>query len=85
MEALQLDGGKVSLEVDRCIGCGLCVSTCPSGALRLMRKPKSAQPYVPRNSVEAAIRLGRVRGRMTVAGMIGMLVKSGVDRLLAPR
>ena len=85
MEALQLDGGKVSLEVDRCIGCGLCVSTCPSGALRLMRKPKSAQPYVPRNSVEAAIRLGRVRGKMTVAGMIGMLVKSGVDRLLAPR
>jgi len=84
MDALQLEDGRVILDLDRCIGCGLCVSTCPSGALRLMRKPESAQPYVPRNSVEAAIRLGRSRGKMTIPGMIGMLVRSGVDRLLAP-
>ncbi|MBN1135125.1 MAG: 4Fe-4S dicluster domain-containing protein [Anaerolineae bacterium] len=85
MEALRLEEGKAILDLDRCIGCGLCVSTCPTGSLRLVRKPESAQPYIPRNSAEAAIRLGRSRGKMTIARMIGMLVRSGVDRLLASR
>ena len=83
MEALRLEDNKVILDLDRCIGCGLCVSTCPSGALRLVRKPESAQPHIPRSSVQAAIRLGRSRGKMTVANIIGMLARSGVDRLLA--
>jgi electron transport complex protein RnfB len=85
MDALRLADDKVVLDADRCIGCGLCVSTCPTGTLRLMRKPESAQPHVPRDVVESAIRLGRARGKMTIAGMIGMLIRSGVDRLLAPR
>jgi H+/Na+-translocating ferredoxin:NAD+ oxidoreductase subunit B len=85
MEALRLEHDKVILDADRCIGCGLCVSTCPSGTLRLTRKPETAQPYVPKGGVESAIRLGRSRGKMTVADMVGMLVRSGVDRLLAPK
>ena len=39
MEAITVDEGSVRLNQDRCIGCGLCVSTCPTGALRLVRKP----------------------------------------------
>ena len=31
---------------DRCIGCGLCVSTCPSEAIRLVRK-ESAELVPP--------------------------------------
>jgi NAD-dependent dihydropyrimidine dehydrogenase PreA subunit len=85
MEALRLEDDKVILDLDRCIGCGLCVTTCPTGSLGLMRKPESAQPHVPRDVVESAIRLGRARGKMTIAGMIGMAVRSGVDRLLAPK
>lgn len=83
MDALRLEDEKIVLDPDRCIGCGLCVSTCPSGSLRLVRKPETAQPYVPRGGVEAAIRMGRSRGKMTVPDMVGMLVRSGVDRLLA--
>jgi len=41
MQALSEDGNHVTLNSDRCIGCGLCVTTCPSGALRLVRKPGS--------------------------------------------
>lgn len=85
MDALRLEDDKVVLDAARCIGCGLCVSTCPSGALRLVRKPETAQPYVPRGGVEAAIRLGRSRGKMTVPDIAKMVVRSGVDRLLARR
>ena len=47
MEALAEDGDQVALNADRCIGCGLCVSTCPSGALTLVRKPSSELTRVP--------------------------------------
>jgi len=85
MEALHLDDGQAVLDPDRCIGCGLCVTTCPSGSLRLARKPESEQPHVPRNIVESTIRLGQSRGRMSVGELVGMQVRSVVDRLLAPR
>ena len=43
---------------DRCIGCGLCVSTCPSGALMLERKPQETQTVIPKNQMAAhALRL----------------------------
>jgi Fe-S-cluster-containing hydrogenase component 2 len=47
MQALAEAGDRVTLNTDRCIGCGLCVSTCPSGALTLVRKPDSERPQIP--------------------------------------
>ncbi len=47
MQAITEEGAEVSLNPDRCIGCGLCVSTCPTGALSLVRKPESALKDVP--------------------------------------
>ena len=47
MDALSEAGDRVSLDLDRCIGCGLCASTCPSGALTLVRKPESERTQVP--------------------------------------
>ena len=49
MEALAAEGDRVALNTDRCIGCGLCVSTCPSGALALVRKPENKQTQIPVN------------------------------------
>jgi MinD superfamily P-loop ATPase len=85
MEALQLRDGKVILDVDRCIGCGLCVSTCPTGSLALSRKRASEQPRVPQDYPRALIRLARERGKLGITRLLAMLVKSGVDRLLAAR
>jgi electron transport complex protein RnfB len=85
MEAIHLDNGVAALDLDRCIGCGLCVTTCPTESLSLQRKPEAEQPYVPRDSVDANIRLGQARGKLTTGGLVGMLVKSRVDRLLTPR
>ncbi len=47
MQALVEAGDRVDLNPDRCIGCGLCVSTCPSGALSLVRKSDSKWTQVP--------------------------------------
>ncbi len=83
MEAINFDSGFAMLDMDRCIGCGLCISTCPTGALHLRRKPELEQPYVPKNSVDAHIRLGKARGKLKNREIVRMVVKSKFDRLLA--
>ena len=85
MEAIYLADSRAVLDLKRCIGCGLCVSTCPTNSLSLVRKPKGEQPYVPKDIRETNIKLGKVRGKLSIGKMVGMQVKSKVDRLLAPR
>jgi ferredoxin len=86
MEAIAVnDGGKAGLDSRRCIGCGLCVSTCPNGALSLVRKPEGEQPQIPANMVQASIRWGQARGKLSYPSLAAMQVRSTVDRLRAPR
>jgi len=85
MDALKLEGEKVRLDADQCIGCGLCVSTCPTGSLTLVRKPESEQPKVPADLIQASIKLGRERGKLGTFNLVGMQLKSKLDRLLAAR
>ncbi len=85
MEAIAVNNGHATLDLDRCIGCGLCVTTCPSEALSLARKPEAEQPFVPKDFVDTTIRLGQARGKLSTPELIGMMVRSKVDRLLAPR
>ncbi len=82
MEALKLEASEVRFDVDRCIGCGLCVSTCPTDSLSLVRKPESEQPEIPKDIIDTSIRLGKARGTITTPGLITMIVKSKVDRIL---
>jgi NAD-dependent dihydropyrimidine dehydrogenase PreA subunit len=85
MEALRLDNKKSVLNENRCIGCGLCVSTCPTHSLSLVRKPKAKQPYVPKDIIETSIRVGKARGKLGIGTLIGMQVRSKLDRLLASK
>jgi Fe-S-cluster-containing hydrogenase component 2 len=85
MEALHLDNKKSVLDVNRCIGCGLCVSTCPTHSLSLVRKPKEKQPYVPKDIIATNIKLGKARGKLGISKLIGMQVRSKLDRLLASK
>ncbi len=83
MEALTLPFDTAELNLERCIGCGLCVSTCPSGALSLVRKPQSEQRSVPKDIVRATLQLGQARGKLGAGELVGMVVKSGIDRLVS--
>jgi Na+-translocating ferredoxin:NAD+ oxidoreductase subunit B len=85
MEALSIDNKKAVLDLNRCIGCGLCVSTCPTHSLSLVRKPKAKQPYVPKDIMETNVKLGKARGKLGVGKMIGMQVRSKLDRLLTSK
>jgi len=81
MEAVYLVNEEVFHDPDRCIGCGLCVSTCPRDSISLQRKTKAEQPYVPSTLLETYVRLGRIRGTLSISGLISMKVKSTMDRL----
>ena len=85
MEALHVDNKKASLNPDRCIGCGLCVDTCRTRSLTLLRKPVAQQSYVPKDIIETSIKLGKARGKLGIGKLVGMQVKSTLDRLLAQR
>ena len=85
MGAISLESGATLLDRNRCIGCGLCVSTCSMQALSLERKPDIEQPHIPRDLTDTNIRLGQTRGKLNTGNLVGMLVKSKVDRLLASR
>ncbi len=85
MEALSINNEKAVLDLNRCIGCGLCVSTCPPHSLSLVRKPKTKQPYVPKDIMETNVKLGKARGKLGVSKMIVRQVRSKLDRLLASK
>jgi Na+-translocating ferredoxin:NAD+ oxidoreductase subunit B len=85
MEAIRLNAEKAVLDVDRCIGCGLCVSTCPTHSLSLTRKPEAEQADIPKDHIKSAIKVGQARGKLRIAELVGMQLKSKLDRLLASR
>ncbi|MBI4772943.1 MAG: 4Fe-4S binding protein [Deltaproteobacteria bacterium] len=61
-----IDQGDASLNLDHCIGCGLCVTTCPAKALSLVRKSQEHTPPVPANMREALTHRAQLRAQMEV-------------------
>ena len=85
MGAITLGALSAELNLERCIGCGLCVSTCPTGALSLVRKPASEQPAIPKNTLSTYLQLGQARENGGAGKLVEMMLKSKLDRLIAPK
>ena len=83
MGALTLDE-VIAFNPQRCIGCGLCVGVCPTTALVMTRKPER-QTAIPRNTQATYLRLAKARGGGRLLKLVGMVLRSLLDRALAPR
>jgi electron transport complex protein RnfB len=70
MDALGTVDGRTAVDHGRCIGCGACVGTCPSDALRLVPKETPAAPPKSHGALYRQILVERF-GVLGTARMIG--------------
>ena len=86
MEALTMDNrDKVIFSQLRCIGCGLCITVCPTQAVTIVRKPDSIQPTTPKNTLDTYLKMAFKRKSWQVFDVVSLVVRSFIDRLIAPR
>lgn len=71
MEALSIEDSYPSVDMDRCIGCGVCVSTCSSNTIQLKKKDS---PYVPPKDHDAMYKKILME-RIGIGGMLKTLPK----------
>ena len=71
MDGLEMEDDSPSVDLDRCIGCGVCVSTCKSGAYELIAKDTK---HVPSKDSEAMYKKILVE-RIGIGGMLKTLPK----------
>jgi ferredoxin len=60
--ALAVPYGVCLVDVGRCVGCGLCVTVCPTEALRLERRPEGATPPPPADFYDWMAQRAQARG-----------------------
>jgi Fe-S-cluster-containing hydrogenase component 2 len=67
----------VAIDLNRCIGCGVCVPACPSQSLVLEKKPIEVKPPETREALHDIIAAGRT-GRLGKLKLIGKLIVDSV-------
>lgn len=71
MDALAMEDDSPSVNLDRCIGCGVCVSTCKSGAYELKAKDTKHVPLKDSDAMYKKILVERIG----IGGMLKTLPK----------
>lgn len=68
VNAITEEQGMYRVLPERCIGCGVCTSTCPTGSISLARKPAHEQDEPPKDPTDWYISKAGSRG-ITIEGM----------------
>ncbi len=66
LAAIEVQDDHAHVNLDRCIGCGLCVSTCPTGALSMVQRKDAAVPpgTIPELGMRVLVEKGRLQDYM---------------------
>jgi Fe-S-cluster-containing hydrogenase component 2 len=64
MDAIDMNDGLAAVNLERCIGCGLCVTTCPDEAIELVQKAADQLYVPPKSGMETYIRIMQERGKL---------------------
>jgi H+/Na+-translocating ferredoxin:NAD+ oxidoreductase subunit B len=76
---------KTSVDLNRCIGCGLCIPTCPQKAISLKKKPDEVRPPRTRDDLYDIImshKKGRL-GKLKIKGKIVIdAIRTGQTHLI---
>jgi Fe-S-cluster-containing hydrogenase component 2 len=62
MDAIVEENGAYRVLGERCIGCGVCIVTCPTGSITLERKADADQDTPPKNLVAWSVERSTNRG-----------------------
>jgi len=62
VNAIVEDEGEYRFVKEACIGCGLCISTCPNEAIKLVRKDEAELSSPPLNEADWFEKRGQTRG-----------------------
>jgi len=68
MEAIQMEDGSAVINLDRCIGCGLCVPTCDVKAIRLQAKEPKDRQEPPARLSDTYTRIAQERMKPAKSG-----------------
>ncbi len=75
------------VDLDRCLGCGVCVPVCPTKSIILVKKPVEVKPPQTREELHEIIMAGK-KGRLGKLKLTGKLIvdtiRTGHMDLLKP-
>ncbi len=64
MGAIEIDDSVAVINTKRCVGCGLCVTTCPSESLKLIQKQEDQLYIPPKNDFGMHMEILKERGKL---------------------